>query len=306
MNVWTQFKKASRFEFIPVMLIPVVLGALGAFTWEGVFHPVLFVITLIGSVAAHLFSNMINDLWDYRSGADTAAKETPGVVSTNSGFLSEGKMSERVFATITWSLFGLAVLCGLILGFISGWLVIVLVALGGLIAYFYVAPPIAFGYRGKGYSEIAILLSFGVLPVMGSYYVQTQQFSWDSILISLPVGILTTLLLFNHHFLHWQADEKAGKKSLVVVWGEERALVLSKVMAGLAYVSLLVCVIMGVVSIYSLLALVSIIPLYRVYSRLGASNPSTAYLPLMGASLQASVLCGLLMSVSLLVQGFMQ
>ncbi|WP_410770501.1 prenyltransferase [Fontibacillus sp. BL9] len=306
MNIWTTFRKASRFQVIPVMLVPVFLGALGAFMWKGVFHPVLFVITLIGAGAAHLFSNMINDLWDYRNGADVMAKETPEVISTNSGFLSGGLMSERTFSSMTWSLLGLAVLCGVVLSLYSGWPVLVFGGLGGLIAYFYVAPPIRFGYRGKGLSEVAILLSFGVLPVMGAYYVQTGDISYQSVLLSMPIGLLTTLVLFNHHFLHWQADKQAGKNTLVVVWGERRALQFSKALLFLAYIFLILCAVTGILPLYSLLALLTIIPLYRVYGRLQAHNPSAAYLPLMGASLQASIRCGLVMMAALLVQGFIQ
>lgn len=305
-NIWTTFRKASRFQVIPVMLVPVFLGALGAFWWKGVFHPVLFVITLIGAGAAHLFSNMINDLWDYRNGADVVAKETPEVVTTNSGFLSGGIMSEKTFAAITWSLLGLAVLCGVVLSLFSGWPVLVFGGLGGLIAYFYVAPPIRFGYRGKGLSEVAILLSFGVLPVMGAYFVQTSEISLKSVLLSMPVGLLTTLVLFNHHFLHWQADKQAGKNTLVVVWGEKRALYFSRMLLYLAYIFLILCVVTGIVPWYALLGLLTAIPLYSVYGRLKEHNPSTAYLPLMGASVQASIRCGLIMTAALLLQGLIQ
>lgn len=306
MNKWTLFRKASRFQVIPVMLIPVFLGALGAFVWKGEFHPILFMVTLIGAGAAHLFSNMINDLWDYRSGADTAAKNTPEVISTNSGFLAGGIMSEKAFARLTWSLLGFAVLCGVVLSLYSGWPVIVFGGLGGLIAYFYVAPPIQFGYRGKGLSELAILLSFGVLPIMGSYYVQTGDLSLRSALLSMPIGLLTTLVLFNHHFLHWQADKQAGKHTLVVVWGEKRALRFSKTLLALAYAFLVLCIFMGILPAYAIVALLTAIPLYRVYGRLKEHNAPAAYLPLMGASLQASIRCGLVMMAALLIQGILQ
>ncbi|MMZ60454.1 1,4-dihydroxy-2-naphthoate octaprenyltransferase [compost metagenome] len=122
----------------------------------------------------------------------------------------------------------------------------------------------------------------------------------------MPVGLLTTLVLFNHHFLHWQADRQAGKNTLVVVWGEQRALHFSKALLFLAYGFLILCVIGGVVPVYALLALFTAIPLYRVYGRLKEHNPSAAYLPLMGASLKASIRCGLIIMAALLVQGLIQ
>ncbi|WP_150270166.1 prenyltransferase [Paenibacillus tepidiphilus] len=304
MDKWTLFKKATRFGSIPVMLIPVVLGTVGAYVWAGSFHPFLFVITLIGAVSAHLFSNMINDLWDFRNGTDTEAHNTPGMISTNSGFLSKGLMSESLFAVMTWSLLIIAVACGLILSIASGPQILWFVLIGALIAYFYVAPPLRFGYRGKGYSEFAIFVAFGIMPVLGSYFVQTGEFSLRPVLLSLPVGLLTTLLLFNHHFLHWKADKQAGKRTLVVVWGERKALIFSRVLLGISYVSLVVCVAFGVLPVYALLALLTAIPPVHIYRGLQPLNASAAYLPLMGASQQASVRCGVIMAAALLLQSF--
>lgn len=301
--MFKQFMKAARVRVIPVMLIPVALGALGAYVWDGLFNPLLFVITLVGAGTAHLFSNMINDLWDYYNGTDSAAQSTEGAIATNSGYLTKGTWSIRTFAAVTWGLFGIAAICGVILSLLSGWLVLVFGVLGALIAYFYVAPPIQFGYRGKGYSEVAILLSFGVLPVVGAYFVQTSQLDYRALLLSLPIGLLTTLILFNHHFLHWQADRQAGKRTLVVVWGERRALLFSRVLLALAYFTLVIGVMADALPIYALLALPTAIPLYLVYGRLSSHNESPAYLPLMGASLQATVRCGAILIASLIIQG---
>ncbi|RJX41167.1 prenyltransferase [Paenibacillus pinisoli] len=300
------FLKASRFRVIPVMLIPVALGALGAYVWKGEFHPWLFILTLIGAGAAHLFSNMVNDLWDYKSGTDIAAQGTEGAISTNSGFLTNGTWSIGKFKAVTWLMFAIAALSGVALSLISGWPVLVFGLAGAFIAYFYVAPPIRFGYLGKGYSEIAILLSFGVLPVAGAYYVQASELDYRALLLSLPIGLLTTLILFNHHFLHWEADRQAGKKTLVVVWGEQRALRFSRILMFLAYASLVLCVAAGALPVYALLALLTAIPIYLVYGRLSAHNPSVAYLPLMGASLKATMNCGAILIIALIVQGLIQ
>lgn len=297
------FLKASRFRVIPVMLIPVALGALGAYVWKGEFHPLLFILTLVGAGAAHLFSNMVNDLWDYKSGTDIAAKGTEGAISTNSGFLTNGTWSIGKFKAVTWLMFAIAAASGVALSLISGWPVLVFGLAGAFIAYFYVAPPIRFGYLGKGYSEIAILLSFGVLPVAGAYYVQASELDYRALLLSLPIGLLTTLILFNHHFLHWEADRQAGKKTLVVVWGEQRALRFSRMLMFLAYAALVLCVATGALPLYALLALLTAIPIYLVYGRLGSHNLSVAYLPLMGASLKATMRCGVILIAAMVVQG---
>lgn len=305
MEAFRRFMKASRLRVIPVMLMPVALGALGAYVWDGVFHIGLLLLTLLGSGAAHLFSNMINDLWDYKNGTDEAAKKTEDAIGTNSGYLTNGIWSVRRFAAFTWGLFAVAALCGIALALLSGVWAFIFGALGGLIAYFYVAPPIRFGYRGKGYSELAILLAFGVLPVLGSYYVQTSAFDYRAVLLSLPIGLLTTLILFNHHFLHWQADRAAGKKTLVVVWGERRALQFSRLLLALAALSLIAAVAAGALPLYALVGLLASIPLYLTYGRLQEHNSARAYLPLMGASVQAANRCGSILILCLIIQGLL-
>ncbi|WP_044640792.1 prenyltransferase [Risungbinella massiliensis] len=302
MNNVISILKVSRAYVLPVMILPVLLGALGAYVYNDIFHPFLLLLTLIGAASAHLFSNLINDLWDYRNGVDVVASNRE-VVSTHSGVLAQGTWSEKRFSQLTWCMFAVALACGVILSILTGWWVLLFGALGAFIAYFYVAPPIKFGYRGKGYSEIGILIAFGVLPVMGSFYVQTMQLDYRALLLSLPIGILTTLILFNHHFLHWQTDQESGKRTIVVVWGEKKALRFSRYMAMLAYLTLFLCIALGALPIYSLVALISILPLYRVYRQLQDTNRSEAYLPLMDAALKATMICGAIMCVCLLIEG---
>ncbi|MHA0856566.1 prenyltransferase [Paenibacillus sp. CMAA1364] len=305
MDKLRQFLKASRASIVMVMLIPVALGALAAFVWDGVFHVGLFALTLLGAALAHLFSNMINDLWDYKNGADSNQEEVDAITS-HSGYLTKGIWSVRVYTIVTWLLFGVAIACGIILSFFSGWWAFILGLLGGAIAFFYVAPPLKLGYRGKGLGEVAILLSFGVLPVMGAYYVQTAHMDIRAFFLSLPIGLLTTLILFNHHFLHWKLDLQAGKKTLIVVWGESKALRFSKVLLFLAAISLFICIVVGALPYIAFLAWIALIPLYRVYGRLKDHNPSQAYLPLMGGSLQATVRFGAILIIIMLIQGFIQ
>ncbi|WP_245736895.1 prenyltransferase [Salibacterium qingdaonense] len=298
------WRKATRSFALPVIIVPVILGTAGAFAWEGTFHFFWFLITLIGAAAAHLFSNMINDLWDYRNGADDQAEKGESDIATNSRILPGGAMSEKAFAAITWGLFAAAAVCGVIIAAGRGWPVLGIAALGALIAYFYVAPPLKFGYRGKGYSEFGIFTAFGILPVMGSYFVQTGTFDVQAFLLSFPVGILTTLVLYNHHFLHPRADEAAGKRTVVVVLGEKKGLTLSKWLTAAAFVFVLVCIAFQALPWYGVISLLGFVPLIRMHRSLGETNPAEAYPPFMGAALKASTRCGGLQIIALIIHGF--
>lgn len=85
--------------------------------------------------------------------------------------------------------------------------------------------------------------------------------------------------------------------------GERRALIFSQVLLYISYASLIACVLLHILPVYALLALLTAIAPIRIYRSLQPENPSEAYLPLMGASQRASVRCGAVMTVALLIQG---
>ena len=140
-------------------------------------------------------------------------------------------MSEGEVQRLMWGLWGTAAVSGVALAALSAPTVLPLGAAGFALAYFYVAPPVKLGYIGRGLAEADVVLSFGILPVLGSYYVQSRKLSWSPVVSSLPLGLLTTDVLFNHHFLHSRSDRASGKMSPVVVLGETRA---AKASAGIA------------------------------------------------------------------------
>ncbi|WP_046225346.1 prenyltransferase [Paenibacillus dauci] len=306
MNKWQEFRQASRMHFVPLMAICIIQGTLAAWVWNGKFNVWIALITMIGACAAHIFSMMINDLWDYRSGADKAAFESDEAISTDSGYLTSGKWSERSYEIVSWCVLAVALICAVILYMLSGWGVLLLGGLGCFMALFYVVPPVRYGYVGKGMSEMAHLLSFGIFPVMGSYYVQTGYFDPRLWILSLPMGILTTLTFFNHHFLHWKTDKQVGKRTLVVRWGVTKSFYFSIVLLSLALLSIIMCAIFGVIPIYGILVLIVAWPLCRMYSEMkGEKRNLQNHQRLLWLSLRTSLqFGGLLILLQLITRWF--
>ena len=232
----------TRANVVPVMAMPVSIGAALAWKREGVFRPVPFALTLVGAVAAHLASNVTNDIFDFRSGADerAIAMAAEGTLDTSSGALTGGILSERQANLVAAGLWGTALLCGVGLTKTSGPAVLGLAAAGFGLGTLYVAPPLAYGYIGHGLGEAGILASFGLLPTLGSYYAQSGTLGWAPVVAALPPGLFTTDVLLNHHFFHWRSDKAAGKMTPVAMLGEERAAQLSRGMVIAACASVLI------------------------------------------------------------------
>jgi 1,4-dihydroxy-2-naphthoate octaprenyltransferase len=250
----------------------------------------------------HLGANVINDYFDEESGADAAARTDPSGVATGTGLISSGVLSKSQTLGLAAGLFAVALACGIALATARGPVVLILGAVGFLLAFFYVAPPIRYGYFGRGVGEIGIFISFGYLPLVGSYYVQALDITSDAAWASYVPGLLTTLVLFHHHFLHWRADASAGKMTPVAVLGPDRALTVSAVAIVVIYGLLIVQAIAGLWPPGAILAVGGALPLIAAVRRARRDPILPNYFQLLGATLGASVLTSAVLVVSLVVR----
>jgi 1,4-dihydroxy-2-naphthoate octaprenyltransferase len=296
--------QVTRARTLPVMLSPVVIGAVLAWQEGATFQWGLFLLTLIGALAAHLAANVTNDMFDFAEGTDQAAQKlvTEGTtLATGSQALMSGKFSLKAYRGLAVALFALALICGLILTFFRPWAIVFGIA-GFLLAFFYVAPPLRLAYVGRGLGELDILISFGILPLVGSYYVQAGQVTMSALLASLPIGLYTTAVLYFHHFLHWRADEEVGKITPVVALGERNARIASGVLLVLIALTIVLDAILKVFPWYSAIAALTVIPVFvALYHATGSLKN---YLKLMATNLSANLQAALLILVALLLSGF--
>ena len=294
--------QATRAKVLPVMLAPVAVGGTLAWSHIGSFSWGWFLVTLLGAAAMHLGANVVNDYFDEDSGADAAAREDPAGLATGTGLIASGVMSRGATMRLAAGLFAIGLASGIVLAAARGWLVLLLGAVGFVLAVTYVAPPVRYGYRGRGLGEIGIFTAFGYLPLVGSYYVQTGDITPDAAWASLVPGILTTLVLFHHHFLHWQADARAGKMTPVAVLGPDRSLMISVATIVVAYGILIAQCVAGLWPPGAVVAVVGAVPLAAAVRRARKDPILPNYLQLLGSTLGSSILTQVVLIVSLAVR----
>ena len=210
-------------------------------------------------------------------------------------------LQSHITALMAVACFAIALLCGIILTIFRPW-ALLLGIIGFLLAFFYVAPPIRLAYIGRGLGEIDILISFGVLPLVGSFYIQSGTVTYIALLASLPIGLYTMVVLYFHHFLHWRADKEVGKITPVVALGEKRARLVGALLLLLVAITLIVDVYLKVFPWYAIFAVLTIIPVEMALQR--ATGDLKHYLQLMASNLNANLLSALIILASLLVSGF--
>ena len=239
---------AARPRTLPAAVAPVLVGTALAGS-EHVFRPLAFVCALIGSVFIQIGTNLSNDYSDARRGADT--EDRLGPVRVTAG----GLMPPRQVLVGTYVAFGIAVAAGAYLVAIAGWQLLVVGAASILAGVLYTGGPRPYGYEGLG--EVFVFLFFGVVAVVGSYYVQTERLIWEAFALAVPVGLLVSSILVVNNLRDIETDRRAGKRTLAVRIGRTRTRRLFALMIAIAFVSPIVIWLAGGLSAWLLLALVS-------------------------------------------------
>ncbi len=296
--------RASRAATLPVMLAPVLIGSVLAWQQGTPFQWGLFSLALVGALAAHLGANVVNDVFDFAQGADQAAQELMPqgtTLTTGSQLIMQGKLSVSFYRRIAVAFFALALLCGVVLTFFRPW-TLAFGVLGFCLAFFYVAPPLRLAYIGRGLGELDILISFGILPLVGAYYVQAGHVSLTAVLASLPIGLYTTAVLYFHHFLHWRADSVVNKVTPVVAFGEYGARIGGAVLLVVIAIIFLLDAVLQVFPWYSAVAALTVIPVLLALRQ--ANGDLKDYLKLMATNMNANLLAALLILVTLFIRGF--
>ncbi len=291
-----------RVPFLTASVTPVLLGTAVAWALSGVFLWDVFLLTLVAGVCLHLGANISNDYFDHKSGADDINVEFVRPFSGGSRMIQRGLLTPREVLTGSMVFFAIAVLIGIYLAFTRGLLLLFIGGVGGLSGFFYTAPPVRLVARGIG--EVFIGLNFGVLMVLGSYYVQAQDLVWEPIVVSLPVAFLITAVLYINEFPDLQADEAAGKRTLVVRLGKRRAARGFVLIMFAVFFSIIAGVALRLESWYALTGLATLpLGIFAARHALAHYDNTVILVPANAATIVTHLLTGLFMTAGYILHG---
>jgi 1,4-dihydroxy-2-naphthoate polyprenyltransferase len=242
---------AARPRTLPAAIAPVLVGTALAMTVVDL-RVGGFVAALLGAILIQVGTNLSNDYSDARRGADT--EDRLGPVRVTAGGLVPPK---RVLVA-TYVTFALAVLCGVYLVYLAGPILLAIGAASILAGVLYTGGPRPYGYEGLG--EVFVFLFFGLVAVAGSYYVQTEEVSWEAFALAVPVGLLAAAILVVNNVRDLETDRRAGKRTLAVRLGRPRTRTVFGLMVYGAFLTAPIPWIAGSLSPWLLLPLVLLPP----------------------------------------------
>jgi 1,4-dihydroxy-2-naphthoate octaprenyltransferase len=180
-------------------------------------------LTLLTAALLQVLSNLANDYGDTMHGADHGLRSGPSR-AVQSGRVSAGQMRAAIVIVAAAATASGLSLLWLALG-IGGLMVTVFFVLLGALAIWaaiaYTAGSLPYGYAGLG--DAAVLVFFGWVGVLGSYFLQTRELSVILILPATSSGLFAVGVLNVNNIRDIESDRKAGKKSVPVRLGLHRA-----------------------------------------------------------------------------------
>lgn len=234
-KVWI---RAARVRTLPLSVSGIIVGnALCVSNKE--FSWMLFVLMLITAMSFQIISNFANDYGDGVKGTDNDQRIGPERV-LQAGLLSRKTLKTGILISSSIALILATVL--IIFAFGKDFWVYVLIFFGLSIvsiwsAISYTVGTGAYGYRGLG--DLFVLLFFGGLSVLGSYFIQLKTLHATAFLLALVIGLLSVGVLNLNNMRDLENDEAVGKRTFAVLLGTNNAKFYHVLLIGIAILLLL-------------------------------------------------------------------
>ncbi len=211
-----------RLKTLPLALSNTIIGTCLAAA-DAKFQWLIFGLVIVTTVLLQILSNMANDYGDFVNGKDTVDRIGPKRM-VQSGEINAKTMSRAIILVgIFCAISGISLI---VLGTegmaISNLLIFGLLGLAAITAAIkYTVGKNPYGYRGLG--DLFVFIFFGLVGVIGTYFMQTQDFRWDILLPASAIGFLSTGVLNMNNMRDYEADKNANKRTIVVSMGIKRA-----------------------------------------------------------------------------------
>lgn len=232
---WRAWLLATRPATLPAAVLPVVVGTAlaaraGAARWS------VTLTTLVATLLIQIGTNLFNDYADFVKGADTHERLGPKR-ATQQGWLAPHTVLRASLATFTGAL-----AAGAWLVHLAGWPVVVIGLASIACGLLYTGSRYALAYTGLG--DLFVFVFFGLVAVVGTYYVHTGSIAAIAWWAAVPVGLLITAILVVNNLRDRHTDARAHKRTLAVRFGGAFA----RAQYALLVVSAYLCVVLAVTS----------------------------------------------------------
>lgn len=214
--------KAARLRTLPLSVSGILVGSFYAFS-QGLTNWGVFTFALITTLGLQILSNFANDYGDGVKGTDNENRIGPQR-AIQSGEITVSGMKKGIILTAALTLLAAIVLIYLSFGkenFVYSVFFFLLGVAAVAAAIKYTVGASAYGYRGLG--DLFVFIFFGLVSVIGCYFLYAQEIDKLVVLPAVAIGLLSVAVLNLNNMRDQISDAMSGKNTLVVKIGSEKA-----------------------------------------------------------------------------------
>ncbi len=280
---------AARPKTLLAGVVPVMVASALAFA-EDAFEPLAAFLCLMFSLLSQIASNFGNDYYDFIKKTDDETRIGPAR-AVASGWVSPTAMRNAMLFTIVLACaFGLGLVC------YGGWKLVAVGAFCVLALVAYSAGPYPLSYNALG--DLFVLVFFGVVAVVFSYYVQSLMITFDALICGVSVGLVATNILVVNNYRDYDNDKRCGKRTTIVLFGRKFG---THFYLANGVVACVLCMFICVGNfVAALLPLLYLVPHFSLWRKLKSTTDGKILNNLLAQTSLNLFFFGLLLSISLI------
>ncbi|MDO5616921.1 MAG: 1,4-dihydroxy-2-naphthoate octaprenyltransferase [Cruoricaptor ignavus] len=242
----THWLQAARLRTLPLSMSGIIAGSFIA-KWRisqqgGIWDWQIFALAILVTLLYQILSNFANDYGDGVKGTDKNRMNEAEQRAVASGKITAQQMKNAV---ILFSILSLFATLGLLYvaffkydlmnefyTFVGLGVACILAAIG------YTVGKKPYGYLGLG--DIMVFIFFGLVSVVGSYFLFTKSLDWDILLPASAIGMMSAAVLNLNNMRDIESDAVSGKKTLALRLGYKKAMVYLMVLLQLPLILILI------------------------------------------------------------------
>lgn len=285
-NIWMA---GARPRTLPAAISPVLVGTA---LIRRDHHSINYLNAILALLVSLLLQIAVNYSNDYSDGIRGTDDNRVGPVR----LVASGLASARAVKQAAFICFATASALGAILAIRVSWWLVLVGVVSIVAAWNYTGGKRPYGYIGLG--EISVFLFFGLVATVGSYVVQSHRVSWQSVLVSVPVGALSCSLLAINNLRDLPKDSIVGKKTVAVRLGDKRARAMFIALLLLAH---LAAALAAFVTPWTLVTLLFLPLTVKIARGVRAGAAGTQLIPMLGQVGKLQLFLSTALAIALLV-----
>jgi 1,4-dihydroxy-2-naphthoate polyprenyltransferase len=195
-------------------IVTVILGSIYSAYAFGKFNVIYFILLLIAMILVQSSTNMINDYFDFKRGADKKVKEDEKA-------LVSGEVSPRQVLLIIFIYRFIAFVIGIFIASRTSYYIILVAIIGDIISYLYACGPLPISYTPAGEIVSGTIMGLGITTTV--IYIHSGIFTLNTVLIAIPTALFISTVLLSNNLSDIIEDREAGRKTLPILIGVKNA-----------------------------------------------------------------------------------